>query len=68
MPEPTNGLRVDRAPDSLRDDWLLRLGDLVGKIKSWSEQSGWRTREITKSMKDSVLEKRGQEPNRLFGS
>ena len=39
----------------MRDDRLARLGDLVGKVKSWAEQSGWKTREITKSMKDSVL-------------
>ena len=39
----------------MRDDWLARLGELVGKVKGWAEQSGWKTREITKSMKDSVL-------------
>ncbi len=55
MPEPTRGPNGDRAPDALRDDWLARLGDLVRKVKSWAEQYGWKTREITKSMKDSVL-------------
>jgi len=55
MPKPTKGSPGDRAPDAMRDDWLARLGDLVTKVKSWAEQSGWRTREITKSMKDSVL-------------
>lgn len=55
MPEPTKGPQGDRDSDALRDDWLARLGDLVRKVKSWAEQSGWRTREITKSMKDSVL-------------
>jgi len=55
MPQPMKGLQGDRAPDALRDDWLADLGDLVRKVKSWAEQSGWKTREITKSMKDSVL-------------
>jgi hypothetical protein len=52
MPESTQG---DRNPDAVRADWLARLGELVGKFKGWAEQSGWRTREITKAMKDSVL-------------
>jgi hypothetical protein len=55
MPEPTNGARSDHSPNSLRNDWLDRLGDLVATIKRWAEHSGWKTREITKSMKDSVL-------------
>jgi hypothetical protein len=55
MPEPMNGSQSDRAPEALRDDWLACLGDLVRNIKRWAEQSGWKTREITKSMKDSVL-------------
>jgi len=55
MPEPTKGSQSEFDPDTLRNDWLARLGDLVGKVKSWAEQSGWKTREITKSMKDSVL-------------
>ena len=55
MLESTNGPRDDRDPDAVRDDWLARLGELVGKVKGWAEQSGWKTREITKSMKDSVL-------------
>jgi hypothetical protein len=55
MPESTKGPQGDRDPDAVRDDWLARLGELVGKVKGWAEQSGWKTREITKSMKDSVL-------------
>ncbi len=55
MQGSTNGPPGDRDPDALRDDWLARLGELVGKVKGWAEQSGWKTREITKSMKDSVL-------------
>jgi hypothetical protein len=55
MPDSTNGPGSDRATDALRDDWLADLGDLVRKVKGWAEQSGWKTREITKSMKDSVL-------------
>ena len=55
MPEPARGPNGERAPDALRDEWLALLGDLVRKVKSWVEQYGWKTREITKSMKDSVL-------------
>ena len=55
MSDSTNGSQGDRATDALRDEWLAHLGDLVRKIKSWAERSGWKTREITKSMKDSVL-------------
>ena len=55
MPESTNGPQGDRDADALLDDWLARLGELVRNVKCWAEQSGWKTREITKSMKDSVL-------------
>jgi hypothetical protein len=55
MPQPTKDARGDPTPDALREDWLARLGDLVRTIKSWAEQSGWKTREITKLMEDSVL-------------
>src|SRR5271170_5841089 len=55
MPEPMNVAPGDCDADVLRDAWLAQLRDLVRKVKSWAEQSGWKTREITKSMKDSVL-------------
>jgi len=41
-------------PDATRDEWLKRLDELVTQVKSWAERSGWRTRVIEKSMKDSV--------------
>jgi hypothetical protein len=55
MPELTNGPRSKHATDALRDDWLARLSELIQTFKTWAERSGWKTREITKSMKDSVL-------------
>ena len=55
MPKPTKRTEAARSSDALRDEWLSRLNDLVRKVKSWAEHSGWKTREITKSMKDSVL-------------
>src|SRR5690349_2475082 len=48
-------MTIDRDPDALRNDWLACLGQLVSHTKEWVERSGWKTREITKSMKDSVL-------------
>jgi len=42
-------------PEATRDEWLKRLDELVIHVQGWSERSGWRTRVIEKSMKDSVL-------------
>jgi hypothetical protein len=42
-------------PDATRDEWLRQLRDLVAQIKGWAAGSGWRTREIEKSKRDSVL-------------
>ena len=47
MPESTCGQQDVRDPEAIRDDWLARLGELVGRVKGWAEQSGWKTREIT---------------------
>ena len=46
--------RVDN-PDATRDEWLKCLNELLTKVKIWAEGSGWKTRVIEKSMKDSVL-------------
>ena len=46
--------RVDN-PDATRDEWLTNLQELLAQIRGWAEGSGWRTRVIEKSMKDSVL-------------
>jgi hypothetical protein len=46
--------RVDN-PGATRDEWLRRLRDLLAQVKGWAEGSRWRTREIEKSMRDSIL-------------
>ncbi len=46
--------RVDD-PDATRNEWLRRLDELLVQVKGWAEGSGWRTRVIEKSMRDSVL-------------
>ena len=42
-------------PDATRDEWLTDLYELLAQVRRWTEGSGWRTRVIEKSMKDSVL-------------
>jgi hypothetical protein len=39
----------------LRDEWLRRLFDLTGLVRSWAEELDWSTRQIEKRMKDSRL-------------
>jgi hypothetical protein len=46
--------RVDD-PDATRAEWLTNLDELLAEVRRWTEGSGWRTRVIEKSMKDSVL-------------
>lgn len=55
MPEPLKEPGADRDAVALREEWLERLDQLVADVKGWVEAAGWRTREITKRMKDSVL-------------
>jgi hypothetical protein len=50
----TDGPRVDD-PDTTRNDWLRQLDELIRHVRGWAEASGWRTRVIDKSMRDSVL-------------
>jgi hypothetical protein len=42
-------------PDAIRAEWLRDLDELLAEVRRWTEGSGWRTRVIEKSMKDSVL-------------
>ncbi len=42
-------------PEATRDEWLTNLHELLARVRQWTEGSGWRTRVIEKSMKDSVL-------------
>ena len=50
--EETSGRQPGR---NACDEWLRRLRDLLAQVKGWAEGSHWRTREIEKSMRDSVL-------------
>ncbi|MGP0069897.1 MAG: hypothetical protein ACLQGP_40630 [Isosphaeraceae bacterium] len=55
MPEPeTQGLEVED-PKVVLAEWHDRLDALVTDVKGWAEKSGWRTRVISKPMKDSAL-------------
>ena len=45
------------SPNQLRDEWLERLSDLVGRIQGWAEQLGWSTRQIEITLSDSELGK-----------
>jgi len=51
MPE----LSRETSPDVLRHEWVARLRALVADAEAWAARSGWRTREISRTMKDSVL-------------
>jgi hypothetical protein len=55
MPEPMTSPKVERDPGALLADWLTVLDHLIESVKSWAEGSGWKTRVIGKSMKDSIL-------------
>lgn len=39
------------------DDWLGRLRELVGAVRSWAGELGWATREIDKPLEDAVVGK-----------
>lgn len=39
----------------LREEWIQRLNDLVGTIRTWADEAGWSTRRIEKRMQDSQL-------------
>lgn len=55
MPEQeTRGPEV-QDPQVVLAEWHERLDALVKDVKGWVEKSGWRTRVISKPMKDSVL-------------
>jgi hypothetical protein len=42
-------------PDSLRDEWLGHLAELVNTVNGWAVELGWSTRQISKKMKESPL-------------
>jgi hypothetical protein len=55
MSEPeTRGLEVED-PKAMLAEWHDRLDALVNDVKGWVEKSGWRTRVISKPMKDPLL-------------
>lgn len=49
-----NRPRVEN-PEATRDDWVRQLHALVDRIRGWVEKSGWKTREIQRSLSDSIL-------------
>ena len=42
-------------PDTIRDEWISRLNNLVSDIETWAKSLDWSTRRIEKSMKDSII-------------
>jgi hypothetical protein len=42
-------------PKTVLAEWLGRLDELVGSVKSWASEFDWSTRQITKKMQDSRL-------------
>jgi hypothetical protein len=55
MPEQeTRELGVEN-PQAVLAEWHARLDALVKDVKGWVEKSGWRTRVISKPMKDPAL-------------
>ena len=42
-------------PAKLRDEWLLRLNDLIQKVETWANSLNWATRRIKVTLNDSVV-------------
>ncbi len=41
--------------EAMKAEWLGRLDALVGDVKTWAEESGWRTRRIGKTVNERRL-------------
>jgi len=54
MGPATKRPRVEN-PEATRDEWIRQLRSLTDRIRGWVEKSGWNTREVERSMRDSVL-------------
>ncbi|HLN33585.1 MAG TPA: hypothetical protein VK395_38015 [Gemmataceae bacterium] len=42
-------------PEAVKAEWLGRLGSLVDEVEGWARASGWRTRQIAKTVKERRL-------------
>jgi hypothetical protein len=42
-------------PESVKAEWLGRLHSLVDEVERWAQASGWRTRQIAKTVKERRL-------------
>ena len=49
-----DGLHVDD-PEAVRAGWLRQLNALASQVKAWAEAAGWRTRLVSKPMRDGGL-------------
>src|SRR4051794_28038668 len=41
---------------AIRDEWQGRVNDLAGRVESWAQAAGWRTRRIRKWLSERRLE------------
>jgi hypothetical protein len=41
--------------ESLRSEWLNRLGELIDQLEAWAKEDDWSTRRIEKKMEDSQI-------------
>lgn len=44
-------------PEAMKAEWLDRLEGLVQDVQSWAQAEGWRTRRITKTVRERRLGK-----------
>jgi hypothetical protein len=42
-------------PEAVKAEWLDRLNALVGEVEGWARASGWRTRQIAKTVSERRL-------------
>lgn len=54
LDEKDLGLQIDD-PDAVRAEWLDRLHALASQVKGWVEKLDWRTRLVSKPVRDGVL-------------
>ena len=54
LDEKDLGLQID-APDAVRAEWLDRLQALASEVKGWVEKHDWRTRLVSKPVRDGIL-------------
>ncbi len=48
------GVKIDD-PDAVRAEWLDRLNALASQVKGWVEKHDWRTRLVSKPLRDGIL-------------